>query len=239
MIPSATFGDVRFGFKQGAFANDLNLRLAVAMVTNKDDLVEALTWGQGRVAHSGLPYFSPYAVGIHQEPEPYDVERARELVQASNYDGSEILISYTPGIWREMAVIMQAQMAEIGINSRVDSLEPGSSLQKWQTGAFDVFVSGLSLRPDPMNYYMPFWHSASTTTGYANPEYDRLNEEALAETDIPARTALYEQIEALRRADMPWYPLIHTTETKGYSRTITGFAPWSAGYMPVWNVDIP
>jgi len=239
MIPSATFGDVRFGFKQGAFANDLNLRLAVAMVTNKDDLVEALTWGQGRVAHSGLPYFSPYAVGIHQEPEPYDVERARELVQASNYDGSEILISYTPGIWREMAVIMQAQMAEIGINSRVDSLEPGSSLQKWQTGAFDVFVSGLSLRPDPMNYYMPFWHSASTTTGYANPEYDRLNEEALAETDIPARTALYEQIEALRRADMPWYPLIHTTETKGYSRAITGFAPWSAGYMPVWNVDIP
>ncbi|MFO7546189.1 MAG: ABC transporter substrate-binding protein [Trueperaceae bacterium] len=239
MIPSATFGDVRFGFKQGAFANDLNLRLAVAMVTNKDDLVEALTWGQGRVAHSGLPYFSPYAVGIHQEPEPYDVERARELVQASNYDGSEILISYTPGIWREMAVIMQAQMAEIGIDSRVDSLEPGSSLQKWQTGAFDVFVTGLSLRPDPMNYYMPFWHSASTTTGYTNADYDRLNEEALAETDIPARTALYEEIEALRRADMPWYPLIHTTETKGYSRAITGFQPWSAGYMPIWNVDIP
>lgn len=239
MIPSATFGDVRFGFKQGAFANDLNLRLAVAMVTNKDDLVEALTWGQGRVAHSGLPYFSPYAVGIHQEPEPYDVERARELVEASNYDGSEILISYTPGIWREMAVIMQAQMAEIGIVSRVDSLEPGSSLQKWQTGAFDVFVTGLSLRPDPMNYYMPFWHSASTTTGYNNPEYDRLNEEALAETDIAARTALYEEIEALRRADMPWYPLVHTTETKGYSRAITGFQPWSAGYMPVWNVDIP
>src|SRR5690606_34574098 len=29
MIPSATFGDVRYGFKQGAFANDLDLRLAV------------------------------------------------------------------------------------------------------------------------------------------------------------------------------------------------------------------
>src|SRR5690606_2207074 len=45
MVPSATFGDVRFGFKQGPFADDLNLRLAVAMVTNKEDLVEALTWG--------------------------------------------------------------------------------------------------------------------------------------------------------------------------------------------------
>src|SRR5690606_9650797 len=156
-----------------------------------------------------------------------------------NYDGSEILISYTPGIWREMAVIMQAQMAEIGINSRVDSLEPGSSLQKWQTGAFDVFVTGLSLRPDPMNYYMPFWHSESTTTGYSNPEYDRLNEEALAETDMEERIALYQEIEELRRADMPWYPLVHTTETKGYSRAITGFSVWSAGYVTVWNVDIP
>ena len=239
MIPSATFGDVRFGFKQGAFANDLNLRLAVAMVTNKDELVEALTWGQGRPAHSGLPFFSPYAVGIHQTPEPYGIEEARALVEASDYDGSEILISYTPGIWQEMGVIMQAQMAEIGINSRIDSLEAGSSLQKWQTGAFDIFVTGLSLRPDPMNYYMPFWHSESTTTGYNNPEYDRLNEEALAATDVAVRTELYEEIEELRRADMPWYPLIHTTETMGYSNDISGFEPWSAGYFLLWNVDVP
>lgn len=239
MIPSATFGDVRFGFKQGAFANDVLLRRAVAMVTNKQELVDALTWGEGRVAHSGLPFFSPYAVGVHQEPEPYDIEAARELVAASDYDGSEILVSYTPGIWKEMAVIMQAQLAEIGIVTRIDNLEPGSSLQKWQTGAFDIFVTGLSLRPDPMNYYMPFWHSSSTTTGYANADYDRLNELALAETDPEERSALYQEIEALRRSDMPWYPLIHTTETKGYANDITGFSSWSAGYMPIWNVEVP
>lgn len=239
MIPSATFGDVRYGFKQGAFANDLNLRLAVAMVTNKEELVEALTWGQGAVAHSGLPAFSPYAVGVHQTPEPYSIEDARALVEASDYDGSEILISYTPGIWQEMAVIMQAQMAEIGINSRIDSLEAGSSLQKWQTGAFDIFVTGLSLRPDPMNYYMPFWHTDSTTTGYSNAEYDRLNEEALAATDIGVRTELYQEIEELRRADMPWYPLIYTTETVGFSNDLDGFEPWSAGYFLLWNVDVP
>src|SRR5690606_29058886 len=120
--------------------------------------------------------------------------QARALVESSDYDGSEILISYTPGICQEMAVIMQAQMAEIGINSRIDSLEAGSSLQMWQTGAFDVFVTGLSLRPDPMNYYMPFWHSDSTTTGYSNAEYDRLNEEALAATDVAVRTELYQEI---------------------------------------------
>ena len=238
-VPSATFGDVRFGFKQGPFANDVKLRQAVAMATNKEELVEALTWGQGRVAHSGLPYFSPFAVGIHQEPEPYDVERARQLVQESNYDGTEVLLSYTPGIWREMAVIMQAQLAEIGINSRVDSLEAGSSLQKWQTGAFDIFVSGLSLRPDPMNYYMPFWHTSSTTTGYSNPEYDRLNELALAETNVERRIELCQQIEELRRADMPWYPLVNTTDTKGYRSDVTGFSVWSAGYITVWNVDVP
>ena len=239
MIPSATFGDVRFGFKQGAFADDVLLRRAVIMATNKDEIVEALTWGQGRVAHSGIPFFSPFAVGIHEVPETYDVEAARELVAQSNYDGEEILISYTPGIWREMGVIMQSHLADIGINSRLDSLEPGSSLQKWQTGAFDVFVTGLSLRPDPMNYYMPFWHSASTTTGYDNAEYDRLNEEALGETDMDRRIALYQQIEELRRDDAPWYPLVHTTETVGYSRAISGFEPWSAGYINVWNVSVP
>jgi peptide/nickel transport system substrate-binding protein len=239
MIPSATFGDARFGFKQGVFADDVLLRRAVIMAANKEEMVEALTWGQGRVAHSGVPFFSPFAVGIHETPETYDVEAARQLVADSNYDGEEILISYTPGVWREMGVIMQSHLADIGINSRIDSLEPGSSLQKWQSGAFDLFVSGLSLRPDPMNYYMPFWHTDSTPTGYANPEYDRLNEEALGETDVERRIALYQQIEELRREDAPWFPLIHTTETVGYSRALEGFEPWSAGYINVWNVSVP
>lgn len=238
MIPSATFGDVRFGFKQGPFADDVALRQAVVAATNKEEMVEALTWGMGRVAHAGVPFFSPFYGDVHAEPEPYDLDLARSLVEESDYDGEEILMSYTPGIWREMAVIMQAQLEQVGIDTRIDSLEPGSSLQKWQTGAFDIFVTGLSLRPDPMNYYMPFWHSESTTTGYDNPEYDRLNEEALAETDIERRKVLYEQIEQLRRDDMPWYPLIHVTESQGYRSDVEGYVPWSAGYLPVWNVSI-
>lgn len=176
---------------------------------------------------------------MHQEPEPYDVEEARRLVEESSYDGSEVLISYTPGIYRDASVILQAAFSEIGINSQVDNLEAGSSLQKWQSGAFDIFVSGLSLRPDPMNYYMPFWHSASTTTGYNNPEYDRLNEEALAETDVERRTALYQQIEELRRSDVPWYPFMYNTETFAYSSRLVGYEPWSAGYFLLWNVDLP
>lgn len=238
MIPSATFGDVRFGFKQGPFADDVKLRQAVVAATNKEEMVEALTWGMGRVAHAGVPFFSPFYTEVHAEPEPYDLELARSLVEQSDYDGEEILMSYTPGIWREMAVIMQAQLDQVGINTRIDSLEPGSSLQKWQTGAFDIFVTGLSLRPDPMNYYMPFWHSESTTTGYDNPEYDRLNEEALAETDTQRRMEIYNQIEQLRRDDMPWYPLIHVTESQGFRSNVEGYVPWSAGYLPVWNVSI-
>ena len=239
MIPSATFGDVRFGFKQGPFADNQKLRQAVSLATNKQEMVDALTWGLGQVAHAGVPFFSPYYTDVHAEPEEYDPERARQLVQESGYDGSEILVSYTPGIWKEMAVIMQAQLADVGIVTRIDNLEPGSSLQKWQTGAFDVFVTGLSLRPDPMNYYMPFWHSASTTTGYNNPEYDRLNEQAVAETNVEKRKELYAEIESLRREDVPWYPLIHVTESQAYSNQITGFDPWTAGYMRIWNVDVP
>jgi peptide/nickel transport system substrate-binding protein len=238
MVPSATFGDVRFGFRQGPFATSRELRQAVVHATNKQDIVDALTWGLGRVANGGLPFFSPFYTEVHDEPEPYDVQRAQELVEESGYDGTEVLISYTPGIWREMAIILQAQLAEAGILSRVDSLEPGSSLQKWQTGSFDIFVTGLSLRPDPMNYYLPFWHSESTTTGYNNPEYDRLNEEAVRELDIERRTELYEEIETLRREDMPWYPLIHTIHAQGYTNNVIGFEVWTAGYLRVWNVSL-
>lgn len=238
VVPSATFGDVRIGFKQGPFANDKKLRQALLYGTNREELVEAVTWGLGEVAYGGVPFFSEFFGPVHQEPVPYDPDKARQLVAESSYDGREIVLSYTPGVWQEMAVIMQAQLAEIGINARVDNLDAGSSLQTWNTGAFDVFVTGLSLRPDPMNYYMPFWHSNSSPAGYNNPEYDRLNEEAARTTDLTQRKALYGEIEKLLRDDVPWYPLIHVTQTQGYSNAVEGYEVWSAGYCRVWNVTV-
>jgi peptide/nickel transport system substrate-binding protein len=238
MVPSATFGDVRFGFKQGPFATSQKLRQAVMYATDRQEMVDALTWGNGKVANAGIPFFSPFYGSEHQKLVPFDLERAKELVKESGYDGTEVLISYTPGIWKEMGVIMQAQLAAVGIKSKIDNLEAGSSLQKWQTGAFDLFVTGLSLRPDPMNYYMPFWHSQSTTTGYNNPEYDRLNEAAVKETDSEKRKQIYGEIERLLREDVPWFPLIHTTQTQGYTANVNGFKVWSAGYARIWNVSV-
>jgi peptide/nickel transport system substrate-binding protein len=238
MVPSASFGDVRFGFKQGPFANNKKLRQAVMYATNKQEMVDALTWKMGKVANAGLPFFSPFYGEEHQKPVAFDLAKAKQLVKESGYDGREVTISYTLGIWKEMAVVLQAQLAAVGIKAKVDNLEAGSSVAKWNAGSFDIFVSGLTLRPDPMNYYMPFWHSKSTPTGYNNPEYDRLNEEAVRATDNAKRKQLYGELEKLIREDVPWYPLFHITQSQGYRKNVVGYKVWSAGYLRMWNVDL-
>jgi len=238
MVPSASFGDVRFGFKQGPFATNKKLRQAVMYGTNRQEMVDALTWKLGKVANAGLPDFSPFYGEEHKKPVAFDLDKAKQLVKESGYDGREVVISYTLGIYKDMAVVLQAQLAAIGIKAKVDNLEAGSSVAKWNAGSFDIFVSGLTLRPDPMNYYMPFWHSKSTPTGYNNSEYDRLNEEAVRATDNAKRKQIYGEIEKLVREDVPWYPLFHITQSQGYGKNVKGYKVWAAGYLRMWNVDL-
>lgn len=238
MVPSATYGDLRFGFKQGPFAKSQKLRQAAMYATNKPEMVDALTWKLGKPANAGLPDFSSFYGDEHKKPVPFDLDRAKQLVKESGYDGTEAKIAYTPGIYKDMAVVLQAQWAAAGIKSKIENLEAGSSLQEWQTGAFDVYISGLTLRPDPMNYYMPFWHSKSTSTGYNNAAYDRLNEQALRELDLNKRKQVYGEVEKLLRDDVPWYPLIHITQGAGYAKSLKGFREWNAGYLRYWNVEL-
>jgi peptide/nickel transport system substrate-binding protein len=117
----------------------------------------------------------------------------------------------------KMGDIMQRNLAEVGIQVRLQPLERVALNQKGYIALdFDMMVETYGLGPDPdfgverlynsHNILLPpapFTNSA----GYANPEVDRLFDQQRAETDPPARKKIYDRIQELIWADVPVLPM--------------------------------
>jgi len=240
--PGVSFADLRFGFKKGAFATNPKLRQAVASAIDKDEAVKAVTFGLSRAAQAGIPAGTPYFGPVHAndpfaKPNP---ERARQLLREAGYKGEEIILDahLQPGIYAELAVVLQAQMQAVGMNVRVRTLESAAVQTTWDGGEFAMFLSGLSPRPDAEIYYCQFWESSSTPTGYKNPEYDRLCRAARTTIKEEERKKVFTDLETLLRSDIPWIPIFYIPQVEGWRGAVQGWQHWSAGYARAWNVSI-
>jgi len=81
--------------------------------------------------------------------------------------------------------------------------------------------------PDPDNFMSLFTsYSANNHTGWGNPEFDRLVEEAAREPDSDTRQALYDEAQRiLCERDVPITPLFVTAINLAVGSRVKGFEP--------------
>lgn len=184
---------------------DARVRRAITMATNRESIVEAILQGYGTVAHSGVPPFhwayDPHAI----EPLSYDPAAARALLDEAGWrdrdgdgvresaDGTRLSISikYNTGNQQrqDVAEIMQAQLAQVGIDVRPQVVEWATLLQQINTPElrdFDGVVMGWVVEFKLTD--IDLFHSERIDEPYAwsgtrNPEIDRLLEELNLVTD--------------------------------------------------------
>jgi len=240
--PGISFSDLRFGFKKGIFMNNQKLRQAVAYAIDKEEIVKAVTFGLGKPAPAGIPVGTPSFGAVHGN-DPYakpNPEKAKQLLKEGGYKGEEIILDshLQPSIYPEIAVVLQAQFQAVGMNVRVRTLESAALQTTWDGGEFAFFLSGLSPRPDAEIYYCQFWESTSTSTGYNNPEYDRLCRAARTTMKPEDRAKVFADLENLLRTDVPWIPLVYEPQVQGWRSNVQGWQLWPAGYARAWNVTV-
>jgi len=240
--PGVSFADLRFGFKKGIFANNPKLRQAVAYALDKDEVVKGATFGLGKAAPAGIPVGTPYFSALHAN-DPYgkpSPDKAAQLLKEGGYKGEEVILDshLQPSIYPDIAVVLQAQLQAVGMNVRVRTLESAALQKTWDGGEFAFFLSGLSPRPDAEIYYCQFWESTSTSTGYKNPEYDRLCSAARTTIQDEERKKVFADLEALLRSDVPWIPLVYIPQVEGWRSNVQGWQHWAAGYARAWNVRV-
>ncbi|OLS36871.1 glutathione ABC transporter substrate-binding protein [Bacillus sp. MRMR6] len=215
---------VSFNLNKAPFDN-MKVRQAIAMAINKDDVVQGILDGQGVAAIGPL---APTVVGNFQglTPLPYDVDGAKKLLaEAGHADGFKTTLFVNEGSKEraDIAELVQAQLAPLGIEVSIEIIEWGAFLDKTAAGEHEMFILGWTTVTGDADYglYALFHSSQFGSPGnrsfYKNERVDELLDTARSEADQEKRNAAYKEISEILVEEVPMVYLQHPDFVHGMS----------------------
>ncbi len=165
-----------------------------------------------------------------------DIERAKQLVAESGYDGSPLrwITTREFDYMYRSALVSQQQWAEAGINVElVVSDWPTVLTNRADPAAYEVFSTGIGFQGDPLgtSAYTTDW-PGWTPEG----EITRLYGELVVETDPALRSELWVQLQEAFYVEVPYIQFGEIYNFRATRAEIKGFT--SASDLRVWNVWI-
>ena len=196
---------------------DVRVRQAISSAIDRDALVQGPMQGSAKAALyqvlSEVPQPPPPG-----DPAIHDPDRARALLADAGYgDGLAFTMTINPvrpGPFSEdIAVLMKAQLAEVGIDMSIEVMASSADFQtKLQEGALQAWLSsqtpGIS---DPQFAWLLVHHSAKAfenAHGYNNPRIDELIDLMAFTPYGPEREAMVLEAHQILIDEVPWVPLI-------------------------------
>ncbi len=237
-VPQLDIYYLGFDVSQPPF-DDVKVRQAFTLAVDRRKLTEVVLQGMGYPAEGIVP---PGMPGYERERPllSFDPRLAQSLIEESTYGDVDRFPPVTlriGGSSGELPAHIEALVAmyreNLGLEVSVEQSEDVFA------GRPQFFASGWSADyPDPENFLDILFHSRSELNRmtYANPELDRMLQEARTEQDTSRRMELYRQAEEIIIADAPWVPLWHSVDyvlTKPYVRN----AVLAAAIFP-WLVSV-
>jgi oligopeptide transport system substrate-binding protein len=216
-IPLLSIVHLRFNLKDPALSKP-EVRLALGMAIDRDQIVKTVLGGTGTPAHGLIPPgLSAYDKDYN--PFPHDIAKAKDLLAQAGYkDGIDLEVR-TGQVETEKRVLeaIQQQVADAGIRLKINSTEKSvwdadRAACKMQMGT----VSWGMDYPDPDNVVMLVTGGTSQSRincGYNSypqaAEFDKMLADASSIPVGPGRDAAYRKIERAAMDIAVLVPLYH------------------------------
>ncbi len=158
----------------------------------------------------GLPSFSDSLVKGYS----YNPQKAAALLSEAGFPGGKglpVIKLLTISVYADFGSFIAKQLEELGIPVQVEVVQK-SLLFEMTSGSKAAFFRGgwIADYPDAENYLSVFYSknpAPPNYTRYENPEFDRVFEQAIRETNDSLRYVLYRQADQIAINDAPVVPL--------------------------------
>lgn len=211
--------------------NDPRIRRAIAMAIDRKQIVEQVTKAGQVPAFSLVP---PGIAGYKPPPglEP-DIDQAKELLAEAGYPNGRgipkvtILYNTSEGHRAIAEVIQQQLQNSLNIKLELQNMEWGSFLDKTNQIDYDIARAGwIADYADP-NTFLDLWVTGGpqNSTGWSNPVFDGLIQQAAAETDAATRMEMLAEAEAIWIEEMPVIPVYFYVSVNLVKSRVEGFFP--------------
>lgn len=206
--------------------NKLEVRQAIAMVIDRQPIIDSAVFGAGTPTVTIFP--PTFWAGSEKEIPAADIEGAKALLAKAGYpDGFKtVLHSWAQyPFLSNAAIVIQEQLRQIGIEADTDFQENAIYLENYFAGNFDLSVTGTSAYVDPNDVIQANFGTDESNNGikYSNPQVDELIAQGMTETDQETRAGIYQQIQDILLEDLPWVNLFIANQYEAMKSYVKGY----------------
>lgn len=211
--------------------DDINVRRAIACAIDRKAIADQVYYGL--VSPSSIPapreswWFDEDADAINA----YDPAKAKELVQQSKYAGRcefNMLVPAQPYLVdvRDAAVIIQAQLAQIGIKVNIQELEQGILLQQTRNGDYAAALQ-VWMSPGEPTYMIDLIYGKdnvfSKSVGWTNEKAWDLIEQTYRHNDEETLKPIFAELHAELAKEAPHTWLGFVSATNAWRKNVKNF----------------
>lgn len=228
--PQFSISYIAFNVKAPPF-DDPAVRRAMGMAIDRKRITDVTSKGMSAPASGilmpGLPGYTTEVKTFQFNPEAAKAEFAK-----SKYAGKPLPVITLTEVGGGAAAspdtqaYTEAWRTILGMNVEIKQLDFSTFLADEGAGKLQLYTAGWVMDyPDPEDLLDLKLHgkSALNTQGYANPEVDRLLEQARTLQDANRRLDLYRQAEKLVIGDAAWLPLYYSVVHQVVNPAVKGW----------------
>lgn len=225
------------------------VRKALNQAINKQAIIDAVFQGQGQVAKNPIPP-TMWSYNDKVEDDKYDPEAAKKALEAAGIKNLNMKLwampvsrPYMPNA-RRTAELMQSDLAKVGVNVEIVSMEWGEYLKKSSDKDRDgaVIMGWTGDNGDPDNFLGTLLGcagvGANNRAQWCYKPFEDLIQKAKVSTSQEERTKLYEEAQVIFKEQAPWNTIAHSTVFVPMSAKVTGFKQSPLGDYRFEDTDI-
>ena len=181
--------------------NDVRVRQALNYATDKEAIIQVVSYGAGTPQKSFMPMSTPLAFG--EGPlYPYDVAKAKKLLADAGFaSGFEITCMALAGSADDAAKLsaLQQMWSQVGVKLKIEQLEAATRLARYNAADFQMRTSLWTNDindPNEITSIIAYYPTRqSARTGWQDKRVDELFEISQEELNPEKRAAQYREIQ--------------------------------------------
>jgi peptide/nickel transport system substrate-binding protein len=224
--------------------DDVNFRKAVSCAIDRKKIAQDVFYGL--LDPSAVP--APTVVSYHNAEADkavgFDEAKAKDYLAKSKYAASaefELLVPSTPYLFdpTDAAVVMQSQLASVGIKMKMTPMEMPQILGRALAGTQGASLMPLMGPSDP-TFIMQICYTAdqlmSKSSGWTSPALDEVLKESYKYQDAEHLDPLYRKMQAILAEDCPNIWLGFVGVSNAWRAEIRNFKPNTG--LTIWTRDV-
>ena len=211
-----------------------DVRHAINSAIDKESVVTVAYNGMATASWTMTP--SNFPGTTEENADTYDVEKAKEYLDASGVDPSSVTFSIitSDDTKKRAAEVIQANLKEIGIECTIESMDLATYLSTTAEGDYTAAIGGYT-SSNLLSYVVGVYHSssinASNKTRLNDHEVDALIDQAKTTLDEEERVAILEQLSAKLNEICSQVPLYQPLTLRAYDSGLQGVEVSDSGTL--------